>query len=292
MLYKTASLSLQGDRKYNQDRLAVVTTPESVLLILADGMGGRSGGALASQMMVDVASELLHNELRPIVQTRQFFLEAINTAHMAMINLTIEKGLDHIPGTTCVMALIQQDRICWAHAGDSRLYFIRQGDLLTRTRDHSYVEYLMHKQQLDEASARIHPERNRITRCVGYRREMPQIEFSDTLLLAQGDELLLATDGFWGTLSDAAICQQLQQGVDLQLSLDLLAETAQMQCRPNCDNLSAILMRIDAVAPIPAVREEKLKGSQLRNSDVRTALDNIYAVIKTYEKEIKDRPKS
>ncbi|MBF0470636.1 MAG: serine/threonine-protein phosphatase, partial [Gammaproteobacteria bacterium] len=281
------------DRNYNQDRSSIIDFPESRLLVLADGMGGRKGGEMASQQMVDTATELLQLEIRPIQHVRQFFLEAINTTHLTIVDHAHSMGYEQIPGTTCVLVLLQGNRIYWAHAGDSRFYLIRDRNIHLRTRDHSYVEYLRSRKGLSEAEAKKHPERNRITRCIGYRKEIPQIEFGGPMNIKTGDQLLLCTDGLWGSLDDREIIAHMEEKTSLQQRLEALADLSERGCRPHCDNITAIALEVEETAPTavrtPSARDEKIEGSRIGKSEMKTALDNIYDVIKTYEQEIKKK---
>jgi PPM family protein phosphatase len=186
-----------GDRKEQQDRVAVLThdrLPGVQLAVLADGMGGHTGGAIAAQAVLDTATEVFKTYL-PEAGTPEDWLRAtIMRSHEAI--QAKGKGLDRDPRSTCVIALAIPGELHWAHVGDSRLYFFRDGQFVSRTEDHSLVELLLAQGTITEADVATHPERSRLFQSIGGNEE-PSISFGSQTDVESGDTILLCSDGLW-----------------------------------------------------------------------------------------------
>jgi serine/threonine protein phosphatase PrpC len=132
--------SRKGGRKYNQDRMGYVFPRESLMIIVADGMGGHMHGEIAAQITVEFVGQKFQREGRPKLPDPTAFLDsAIAGAHAAILQYAEEHGLLETPRTTVVVAVVQDGQTWWAHAGDSRIYLIRAGQIISQTRDHSRV---------------------------------------------------------------------------------------------------------------------------------------------------------
>jgi len=141
MKFSVFQISRKGGREKNEDRMGYCYTRESGLFLLADGMGGHPEGEVAAQLALQTISALYQKEARPIVKDVTEFLSiALMAAHHQIIRYASEKGMLDTPRTTLVACIVQGSSATWVHCGDSRLYVVRNGELLTRTRDHSYLE--------------------------------------------------------------------------------------------------------------------------------------------------------
>ncbi|HEY8049626.1 MAG TPA: protein phosphatase 2C domain-containing protein, partial [Ramlibacter sp.] len=141
MKFSVFQISRKGGREKNEDRMGYCYTRESGLFVLADGMGGHPEGEVAAQLALQTVSALFQKEARPVVQDiAQFLSTAVMAAHHQIIRYASEKGMLDTPRTTLVACIVQGSSATWVHCGDSRLYVVRSGELLTRTRDHSYLE--------------------------------------------------------------------------------------------------------------------------------------------------------
>jgi hypothetical protein len=109
----------------------------------------------------------------------------------------------------------------WAHCGDSRLYWLRRGQVLARTRDHSHIEHLIAKGLADPSERSTHPDRNKLYSCLGASTP-PRIELSRQASLEPGDVLLLCSDGLWGMLPDTEIVHQLSTHTIVQAVPDMI----------------------------------------------------------------------
>lgn len=235
--------SHQGGRKYNQDRVAYAYTDEALLLILADGMGGHSHGELAAEITIKTFMQAFSIEARPQVQDSEEFLSRVmRKAHENIIQFAQDQKLLGNPGTTCVAAIIQDGRVCWAHAGDSRVYLLREKSVIAVTHDHSVVQQWADLGFITEEQMKTHPDRHRITNCLGGEGEMFFVEAEQEKELHQGDVLLLCSDGLWGPLSPEEISSALMVK-PLEGALDQLMEVALYREGAHADNTTAVIVR-------------------------------------------------
>lgn len=194
--------SLIGERQSNQDRMGYCFTRESLLMLVADGMGGHLHGEIAAQLALQAAAVLFQSQARPLLPDPAVFLDvALRRGHREILAFQQARRLPDAPRTTIVACVVQQGRAWWAHAGDSRFYWLREGAVFTRTRDHSKVQSLIDLGLLAPEGADGHPERNKVLNCLGSPFE-PTIEIGGPQPLAAGDTLMLCSDGVWGPLAD------------------------------------------------------------------------------------------
>jgi PPM family protein phosphatase len=227
-----------GGRVNNQDRLLYRYTREALLMVVADGMGGHSHGEVAAQIAtVRIAKYFEQHTLPRISDPAQFLVDALLDAHRAVQTLATRQPRP--PHTTCVACIIQDGKAWWAHTGDSRLYLIRKGKLLARTRDHSYVESLLEQGLIDADEASTHPRRNLVLSCLG-AHETPQIDSADCEL-QPGDIVLLCSDGVWDPLQEQALIDAFKNG-DVADATPQLLDLAERNAGDNGDNLTLIAM--------------------------------------------------
>ena len=238
--YETACLTDIGGREEQQDRAAVIAAHDAHLLVVADGVGGHTGGALAAKTVIDVANEAFVDFDRNEPPAR--LLERIAmSAHERINVLGGARGLN--AHSTCVLLYVDAETAAWAHVGDSRLYRFENGRLAGRTLDHSIVE-LMHLQgRITEEEMKTHPEKNRLYEALG-GSQRPQVE-ADGKQSAPGDGFLLLSDGVWENVAVADLEAALR-GDDLAAALGRLIEKAKAQGGAECDNLAAAAGRATA----------------------------------------------
>lgn len=234
--------SRQGSRATNQDRLAYSYSKDALLLVLADGMGGRQYGEIAAHLAVKTLTDAFQRLAVPTLSSpAKFLTQNIQQVHDMIANNTQTEHLVEKPGTTIVAAVIQRGVLYCAHVGDSRLYHFRDGHLLFRTEDHSIVQSLYRQGVILQEDMAQHPYRNRIYNCLG-GDELPKIELSDKHELLEGDTILLCTDGVWGALEDAKIKQILHTNAINDATAKLLDE-AEHNSGEDSDNMSAIALQ-------------------------------------------------
>ena len=166
MKFSVFQISRKGGREKNEDRMGYCYTRTSGLFLLADGMGGHPQGEVAAQIALQVISAMYQKQAQPeIVDVPAFFTGAVMAAHHQILRYAVEKGLLDTPRTTLVAAIVQNGVAHWVHCGDSRLYFVRQGELLARTRDHSYLAQRHDSSRVGGPQADI--SRNVLYTCLG-----------------------------------------------------------------------------------------------------------------------------
>jgi serine/threonine protein phosphatase PrpC len=182
----------KGDRDYQQDQVNLFSHPRHpscMLGIVADGMGGRSGGRKASDQVMMTAKQLFDRYSPPTDDAQAMLKQIIEEAHM-VIKLTAISA-EQEPHSTLAAFLINPAGDChWVHAGDSRIYHYHAGKLIHRTVDHSYVQTLIDKGELTEDEANIHPQSNVLMSCLG-TEESPPIGYHFIPKLQPDDALVL-----------------------------------------------------------------------------------------------------
>ena len=172
--------------------------------------------------MQTLADSFQHEARPALPDPFRFLKQGMTNAHYAILDYTEHHRLRDTPRTTCVACVVQDNVAYWAHSGDSRLFLMRGGKVISRTRDHSRIQFLIDEGLLSEAQAAWHPDRNKIYSCLGSPNS-PEIEFSRKTPLNQGDILLLCTDGLWGEVSGEHMAIALK-GANLVQAMPLLLE--------------------------------------------------------------------
>jgi len=234
--------SRRGRRANNEDRLGYCYSRDALMMVVADGMGGHYYGEIAAQIAVQTLTGAFQREALPQLPDPFLFLQkAIGNAHNAIRDYSSEQRLNDSPRTTVVACIVQDNIAYWAHAGDSRLYLLRDGRVLARTRDHSRVQLLIDQGAISEAQAATHPERNRIWSCLG-GEQGPEIEFSRKTPLETGDVIALCTDGVWGPLPGELMALSLKDA-NLMQAVPMLLSQAELRAGSHADNLSMVAVR-------------------------------------------------
>jgi len=212
-----------GGRKVNQDRMGYTFTRDALLLVLADGMGGHLRGEIAATIAMQTISMMFQMQARPYIKKPERFLEeALQQAHEDILRYGQTHKLAGTPRTTVVACLVQHNNAVWAHCGDSRLYWVRRGRVLARTRDHSHIEYLIEKGRADPSERNTHPDRNKLYNCLGAPTP-PQVELSRQVSLQPADVLLLCSDGLWSAVPDSEIVRRLSTHTIVQAVPDMIS---------------------------------------------------------------------
>ena len=240
---ETCSAQHIGDRKEQQDRIALFphTTRRGMLMaVLADGMGGHTGGAMAAEQVVLKARQNFE-EFAPGDETPEVLLRSIiEEAHVVtkLTRFTSEQD----PHTTACVLLFQAGRVDWAHCGDSRIYHFRGDKLVSRSFDHSYVNEMVKQGFLTPEQAEQHPQKNVLLGCLGSERE-PTIDLGGTSPLADGDTFLLCSDGLWAYFSDAELGGVLAAHPP-RAAAEILIQRARDRASGHGDNCSLVIVKL------------------------------------------------
>jgi PPM family protein phosphatase len=152
--------------------------------------------------------------------------------------------IDTRPRATTAICLVQEGAAFWAHIGDSRVYHLRHGKIVQRTRDHSHVELLLREGKITEEELPTHPMRNFVECCLGGDPAIPEMTVSRRNILLPGDVLLLCTDGIWANLRDTDIAGFFREdNQELRAWLEALGRRAVQASAPFSDNSTAAVLR-------------------------------------------------
>jgi PPM family protein phosphatase len=239
MKFSVFQVSRRGGREKNEDRMGYCYTRGSGIFLLADGMGGHPEGEVAAQMALQTMSALYQAAAQAVIEDVAGFLaDAAMAAHRHILRYAVERGMNDTPRTTIVAALLQNGTATWVHCGDSRLYLVRDGELLARTRDHSYLEQGSGVGQSVNAAAMAN--RNILYTCLGSPTK-PILKVTGPVPLQQGDKILLCSDGLWGSLEDIDIVYQLGSKPVAQ-AVPALVSAALEKSGDTSDNVTVIAL--------------------------------------------------
>lgn len=289
MRYESSTTNRLGNRSSNQDRCKVLRRQNTLLLLLADGMGGHKGGDLAAQELVDSIARSYYDQTIPVQYPENFLVDAIEGAHADIVELGLRQRPAIQPRTTCVACLIQDGMAWWAHVGDSRLYHLRDQQVLSRTRDHTYVEDLYQHNAITEDELLTHPMRNYVTQCLGGEMAPPPVTIEPRVELQPGDIILLCSDGLWGAMPDK---EWLDKTADPRLShlIDTIALQAEHKSQPRSDNISIAAVRIHADASVNLDEDDPddntVAGHHIESVD--EAVAEIQHALDEYQEEIRE----
>ncbi|MEP6783735.1 MAG: protein phosphatase 2C domain-containing protein, partial [Acidobacteriota bacterium] len=251
--------SRKGARRINQDRIAYTYGRDTLLLVIADGMGGHAGGEIAAQICVRLFIERFQQEAKPVLRNPLAFLQdSMTRAHQALGSYANQFSMIETPRTTCVACVVQAGHAYWAHVGDSRLYLYRQGKLIAQTKDHSKVQYLVDQGIISAEEAATHPDRNRVFSCLGGVVD-PVIDLGKRTQMRNADVLVTCTDGLWSVLSKDEISTWLTSTPILQTAPKMMNE-AEARAGADSDNLSMIAVRWGADEPLSTITETMSLG--------------------------------
>jgi serine/threonine protein phosphatase PrpC len=228
-----------GQRENNEDFFLVDL--ERNLFIVADGMGGHRAGEIASALAVKAVKEYLSNI--PGINAAAAIREAVQAAnYQVFVHASLEDALEGMGTTLTVLWIVGRTGYV-AHVGDSRAYLIRDGAIDRITCDHSLVQEMVENGGLSEYEARIHPQRNILTRAVGTQSQA--LVDVDVVNLKEKDILLLCTDGLNSVLSDEEICNIVTSSTTVTQSSSTLVNCAAQ--RGGQDNITAIVVFVDSL---------------------------------------------
>ena len=238
----------RGDRAYQQDQVEIIThdrVPGCALGVVADGMGGKSGGRKASDQVMLTARQVFERYVPAKDDAGATLRQVLSEAHL-MIKLTAITSEEE-PHSTLAAFLVDPTLACAiAHAGDSRVYHFRGPDLVSRTHDHSFVQRLVDEGRLSEEEALTHPQGNLLTGCLGTQQD-PPLTLARVDKLEFGDALLACSDGLWHYFTPRELGAIVHTLPPREAS-EMLVNKARQRARGGGDNLSLALLRIDPLA--------------------------------------------
>ncbi|MGB5245546.1 MAG: PP2C family serine/threonine-protein phosphatase [Woeseia sp.] len=239
-----AKISAVGDRDDNQDRGAVIVHENAAMMLVFDGMGGHSDGAAAAETALRIVQEQFTSQKLPVFDPQGFLYSTMARAHDEVVALGNTVAVDFRPRATCAVCLVQESGVFFCHIGDSRIYHMRNGRMVSRTRDHSHVEVLIQEGAITEEEALDHPMRNFVECCLGGDSPVPDMSVTRMARLEPGDVLLACSDGLWTGTSDEDMAR-LATVPDKPIAENLkaLSLKALNQNAPYSDNTTGTILR-------------------------------------------------
>jgi serine/threonine protein phosphatase PrpC len=235
----------RGDRAYQQDQVEVIAHPRisgSVLALVADGMGGKSGGRKAADQVLMTGRQIFERYVPLQDDSAEMLRQVVLESHL-MIKLTAITAEEEPHSTLagfCVTPALQCDVV---HAGDSRVYHFRGAEMMRRTVDHSFVQRLVDEGKISEEAANTHPQSNLLTGCLGTHAD-PPVALWRIDKLEFGDTMIACSDGLWHYFTPKEIGAILHALPPREAS-EMLISKARQRARGGGDNLSLALARID-----------------------------------------------
>lgn len=242
----TAATGLhRGDRAYQQDQVEILMherVPGCALAVLADGMGGKSGGRKAADQVLLTARQLFERFVPGKDEATDLLKALVDESHL-MIKLTAITAEEE-PHSTVAAYLVTPDLRCEAiHAGDSRVYHFRGNEMLGKSTDHSFVQRLIDEGKITEEQANTHPQSNLLTGCLGTHQDPPHSPWSVGTLLP-GDTLMACSDGLWHYFTPKEL-GAIVHALPPREASEMLVTKARQRARGGGDNLSLAMVRID-----------------------------------------------
>lgn len=245
-------------RAANEDSLGEQITPNGLVAVVCDGMGGHVGGAEASRTAVSsILGYLTENYFD---NPADAISAAINVANRAILDRQMQQPSLAGMGSTCVMAIVRGGKVWYGWVGDSRIYLVRQNTIVQLSKDESVVQALVDAGQITPAEAEHHARKNEITNCLGIPTMTPAQVCECPLTPQPGDTMLLCSDGLSGMISNSQIADIVSDRANLRLPARANALIDAANAAGGLDNITALLLEFPsgsqvAQTPRPAMPE-------------------------------------
>ncbi len=238
----------RGDREQQQDQVSLFTHPRvagCVLGVVADGMGGRTGGRKASDQVLLTARQLFER-YAPDTDDPATLLRQIGEEAHLVIKLTALSAEQEPHSTMAAFIVLPGGQCHWLHSGDSRLYHFRDRTLLKHSLDHSYVQTLVNQGKLTTEEALTHPHASALMSCLG-TEDPPKLEAHRTSELQIGDSILACSDGLWHYFSPEELGEVLHS-LTARKASEFLITKARSRAMGGGDNLSLAIVKVEPLA--------------------------------------------
>jgi len=242
------TITQNGGRPVNEDRVAVSDGGDALLFALADGLGGHGMGDIAAEIAVKKSIEVFERDNKAVGLLEACF----NEGQAEVLNVQRHTARFNEMKTTLVLLNINSNTARWCHIGDSRIYLFRKKKLFMRSYDHSVPQMLVATGEINERDIRHHEDRNRLLRVIGTEWDNPRYELGQSVTLKKGDAFLLCSDGFWEWIEEKAMAGTLKGSKNPKQWLDsmeseILANAGKKKSEMNMDNYSAIAAFVEGI---------------------------------------------
>ena len=247
---EVASLTDIGRQRANNEDSVLYWEPDREeelvrkgrLAVVADGMGGYEGGQEASRLAVQTVRVVYDRDFQGDPQSA--LVTGLRSAHETIQRFAIQHPKFAGMGTTCTALAIVEGHLYFAHIGDSRLYLLRAGTASRLTRDHSYVGRLVETGMVRSEDAESHPHRHILTAALGPGREVIPDTPEQSIPLAEGDVLVLCTDGLWSVVREAELARLALQESPAEACVKLVHAALELG---GPDNVTVVVLRVSGV---------------------------------------------
>jgi len=253
-----------GDREEQQDRVALLAAPKApgyMMAVLADGMGGKSGGALAAEQVVRSARQAFES-FSPLTDRIEDMLHTIARDTHTIIKLS---GLsaEKEPHSTMVLLVLTPDKeAIWAHVGDSRLYRFEGPNFIQHTIDHSYVEQLVTDGKLTREQAKNHRLSNVLVNVLGSGTQEPYVTIGRHRGLRPGDHFLLCSDGLWHYFSEPELGAAIAMNAPRDAAEMLVRKARERAAGSAADNCTFAIVKL----VVPPQEERNYTAKKMRRA--------------------------
>lgn len=238
----------RGDRDYQQDQVCLLHHPREegcLLAVVADGMGGRSGGRKASDQVMLTTRQLFDRFDPETDDPATLLRQIVQEAHM-VIKLTAVSSEQEPHSTIAAFLIRPTGDSHWIHAGDSRIYHFHDGQLVFRTMDHSYVQTLINQGEISEEEAIDHPHSNILMACLGTENE-PPIDLHHVRTMSQGQAIMSCSDGVWHYFTPEELASTITMLTPRE-ACEFLIQKARVRAKGMGDNLSMVIVKLDPLS--------------------------------------------
>lgn len=229
-------------RKINEDAyLCEYACNDTTYFIVADGMGGRNAGEVASSTAIGYIKYYIEKYSNNTDEVRELIKNAILYANEKVYKKSILSSECVGMGTTLSLACVLGERLLIGHVGDSRVYLVRNNEITKLTEDHSLVEELVKNGTIKPEEASTHPQKNIITRALGteYILDVDLYEFD----ILDGDFIMLCTDGLSNMVTDKEILDVIISNLDVNIICERLVTMAKES--GGFDNITVIIIKAE-----------------------------------------------
>lgn len=266
-------------RKNNEDagtfvKMAdeAVTLSKGCMLLVADGMGGHNAGEVASKIAMETISEEYFKKDSD-ADKEKALANAFVAANKRIFSMSQTDESYKGMGTTCTVLVLAGQQVYFAHAGDTRAYFLKDNKIKQITEDHTYVQQLVKNGDITAAEADVHPQRNVLINAMGTKPTLRVDTGKSEFSFNENDKLLLCSDGLHDYLSDAELAEAMQKK-SLQEIADYLIDEAKR--RGGKDNITVALAQKISAAPqaeTKLTRDIELPGNDNDASEMKMTRD-------------------
>jgi len=241
MLYKAAMLTKPGGRKKNEDYAAFAERNGSACYVVADGLTTHVGGDLAS---MTACESLLEAFRKSPGCTQELLKKYLEYARQSIITLRDKLGSDSALKTTLVVLLISENTALWAHIGNSRLYYFKQGQLAFQTKDQSLPQRLADIGEITYDQIRFHEDHSRLI-SVFDGGDINRFTFLNKLVqISQGESFLLCSDGFWEYVFEAEMAADLATAISPASWIAAMEKRLLQRAKENHDNYAVLAVMV------------------------------------------------